>query len=105
MKNTCQLLGILLLLVLVTCSLPTGFDRIDGPIVADARISIARNDITPVLKWIGKAGDAALKPVLESTLCLRQMGGAEEERADRPFFGTLIPLDSTSGDCSGFIVV
>jgi len=71
-------------------------DHIDGPVVADARIAIEQNDITPVLKWIDKEDEAELKAVFEKTMRVRRAGGETQELADRLFFETLVRLHRAS---------
>ena len=40
-------------------------DTLDGPVVGSARVALAKNDITPVLKWVGKDAEAEVTTASE----------------------------------------
>jgi hypothetical protein len=96
MKRKLLFLIPLIAVLFVTNNVSAHCDHIDGPVVADARIALDRNDITPVLKWIYKADEAELTAVFEKTMRVRKAGGETQELADRMFFETLVRLHRAS---------
>jgi hypothetical protein len=96
MRRTVSIITALTIIFVITNNAFAHCDHIDGPVVADARIAIGQNDITPVLKWIEKEDEAELKAVFEKTMRVRQPGGETQELADRLFFETLVRLHRAS---------
>jgi hypothetical protein len=96
MRRTVSIITALTIIFVITNNAFAHCDHIDGPVVADARIAIGQNDITPVLKWIEKEDEAELNAVFEKTMRVRQPGGETQELADRLFFETLVRLHRAS---------
>jgi hypothetical protein len=96
MRRTVSIITALTIIFVITNNAFAHCDHIDGPVVADARIAIGQNDITPVLKWIEKEDEAELRAVFEKTMRVRQSGGETQELADRLFFETLVRLHRAS---------
>jgi tRNA isopentenyl-2-thiomethyl-A-37 hydroxylase MiaE len=67
-------------------------DTLDGPIIVDAKIALAKADITPVLKWVKQASEAELKILFDHTLKVRALGEEAKYLADMYFFETLVRL-------------
>ncbi|MFW6161287.1 MAG: DUF6448 family protein [Planctomycetota bacterium] len=71
-------------------------DTLDGPVVADARRALQREGVTPVLKWVAKDDEAAIRTAFRKTLTVRAKGPAAQELADRYFFETLVRVHRAS---------
>lgn len=67
-------------------------DTLDGPVVADARVALAEEDITPVLKWLQARDEKKLREVFARTLAVRKLDSEARELADTYFFETLVRL-------------
>jgi hypothetical protein len=67
-------------------------DTLDGPVVIEARAALDRGEVTPLLKWVGKAHEAEIKAAFGQALAVRAKGPEAKELADRYFFETLVRL-------------
>ncbi|GAB6191345.1 DUF6448 family protein [Desulfocastanea catecholica] len=67
-------------------------DTLDGPVVADARQALQTGDVSPVLKWVSKDQEGAIKAVYKHTLAVRQLGDEAKTLADAYFFETLVRI-------------
>ena len=67
-------------------------DTLDGPVVTAARAALDSGNITPVLKWVHKPDEAAIKEAFEKTLSVRKLSPATRQLADMYFFETLVRL-------------
>jgi UDP-2,3-diacylglucosamine pyrophosphatase LpxH len=67
-------------------------DTLDGPVVVDARVALAEEDITPVLKWLQARDEKELREVFARTLAVRKLDPEARELADTYFFETLVRL-------------
>jgi hypothetical protein len=67
-------------------------DSLDGPVVQDARLALAKGDVTPVLKWVGAQHEAAIRDAFKATLAVRSQGDEAKTLADRYFFETLVRI-------------
>jgi len=67
-------------------------DTMDGPVVADAKIALDKQDVTPVLKWVNKDGEAEVKAAFDKTVVVRAKGADARELADRFFFETVVRI-------------
>lgn len=65
-------------------------DGLDGPVVKAARAALAAGDVTPVLKWVRKDEETAIRGAFKRTLVVRGKGPEAKELADRFFFETLV---------------
>jgi hypothetical protein len=63
-----------------------------GPVVQAARVALERNDVTPVLRWVKKDGEAEVKAAFAKTLTVRAKGVEARELADQFFFETLVRI-------------
>ena len=85
---------VLTVLVMGTAALPrvasAHCDTLDGPVVADARLALDKGDVTPVLRWVKKDGEAEVTAAFQKTLRVHASGGDARELADRWFFETLV---------------
>ncbi len=67
-------------------------DTLDGPVVADARLALARGDVTPVLKWVKPDDEAAIRDAFGQAMAVRPLGAEAQALADRYFFETLVRI-------------
>lgn len=67
-------------------------DTLDGPVVATARVALARGDITPLLKWVRHADEQEIQEAFKKTLAVRKQGNEAQELADMYFFETLVRI-------------
>lgn len=67
-------------------------DTLNGPVVQDARAALAKGDVTPVLKWVTKENESAVREAFAKTSVVRQQSPAAAELADQYFFETLVRL-------------
>lgn len=65
-------------------------DTLDGPVVADARIALAKEDVTPVLKWLQAEDEQEVRDIFTKTLAVRKLDPEAQELADTYFFETLV---------------
>lgn len=71
-------------------------DTLDGPVVADARAALARGDVTPVLKWVRKGDEEAVREAFAKTLKVRALGPEAQDLADFHFFETVVRIHRAS---------
>ena len=65
-------------------------DTMDGPVVQAAKVALERKDVTPVLRWVKKDGEAEVKAAFAKSLAVRTKGVEARELADQYFFETLV---------------
>ncbi|MDT8443908.1 MAG: DUF6448 family protein [Desulfuromonadales bacterium] len=65
-------------------------DTLDGPVVADARIALAKEDVTPVLKWLQAEDEQEVRELFTKTLAVRKLDPKAQELVDTYFFETLV---------------
>jgi len=71
-------------------------DTLDGPVVADANAALAKGDVAPVLKWVRKGDEAAIREAFARTLKVRALGAEARELADFHFFETVVRVHRES---------
>ncbi len=71
-------------------------DTLDGPVVNDARTALSAGDVTPVLKWIAPADEAAIRAVFDHVLKVRKNGESARSLADMYFFETVVRVHRAS---------
>lgn len=71
-------------------------DTMNGPVVTDARRSLATGDVTPVLKWIAAADEDEVVAAFARVLEVRTESDAARELADFYFFETVVRLHRQS---------
>ena len=67
-------------------------DTLDGPVVAAAKASLDKGDVTPVLKWVRREGESEVVKAFANTLAVRKMGPEAKELADMYFFETVVRI-------------
>ncbi len=67
-------------------------DTLNGPVVAAAKVALAKGDITPVLKWIKPENEAEVRQAFQKALAVRSKGAEARDMADTYFFETLVRI-------------
>ncbi len=65
-------------------------DTLSGPVVRDARLALAKGNVTPVLKWVKPEAEAEIRTAFRKTIAARVTGGEAQDVADTWFFETLV---------------
>lgn len=82
------------LIVLAAWLVPAGAgahcDTLDGPVVTTARAALEKGDVTPVLKWVRREDEPAIREMFKKTLAVRSKGPEARELADTYFFETVV---------------
>jgi hypothetical protein len=86
----------LALSLLIAPALFAHCDWIKGPVVADARTALDKNDLTPVLRWIAPKDEAEIRNAFTRTMAARSKGDAAREIADQWFFETVVRVHRAS---------
>ena len=71
-------------------------DAVDGPVVVEARAALDKGDVTPLLKWVTVADEAAIRAAFDKTIAVRAKGGDAKGLADDYFFETLVRIHRAS---------
>ncbi len=94
-RGTCIHLVVLLLsglLFVIPVRAYAHCDTMEGPVVSTARMALEKGDVTPVLKWVRKEHENAIRDQFKETLAARKQGKESKELADRYFFETLVRI-------------
>jgi hypothetical protein len=67
-------------------------DTADGPVVAAAKVALAKGDITPVLKWVRPAAESEIRSAFARALAVRGKGPEAQALADQYFFENLVRI-------------
>jgi len=67
-------------------------DTLDGPVAVEAKAALEKNDVTPLLKWVTPANEAAIKEAFAHTQQVRKLSPQARELADMYFLETLVRL-------------
>jgi hypothetical protein len=67
-------------------------DTLSGPVIADAKRALERNDVTPALKWVRPTDEGEIREAFARTLKARNASPAAKEVADLYFFETLVRI-------------
>lgn len=97
--RTTAFLPALMLVALVSSPAAAHCDSMSGPVVKDAQVALAEGKIDPVLKWVGKDDEAAIRDAFKMTLVVRGESEAARTVADQYFFETLVRIHrATEGE-------
>jgi len=86
---------IVLLLILSTNVTFAHCDTMDGPLIKDARLAIAQNNINYTLKWVSSKNEAEIKDAFKLMMKVRETGPEGKELAEKYFFETLVRIHRT----------
>lgn len=67
-------------------------DTMDGPVVADARKAIEKNNVNYVLKWVQPAGEKEIKEAFSLMNKVRPLSPEARELSEKYFFETVVRL-------------
>jgi hypothetical protein len=67
-------------------------DSLDGPVLVEAKVALAKGDVTPLLKWVPKDHEAEIRNVFTQVVAVRKKGKDVSALADRFFFETLVRI-------------
>lgn len=67
-------------------------DTADGPVVAAAKVALAKGDVTPVLKWVKPEAEPEIKAAFARALAVRGKGPEAQMLADEYFFENLVRI-------------
>jgi hypothetical protein len=84
-------------LVLVTIALGARVtfahcDTAAGPVIPEAKAALEKGDVTPILKWVAKDGEAEIKTAFAKAVAARAKGPEAMEVADQYFLETLVRI-------------
>lgn len=97
LRGTVLALGVAAALNLAAISTASAHcDSMDGPVIGEAQIALRDGDISPVLKWVPAADEAAIKQAFEEAREVRGLGPAAQRLADQHFFETLVRVHRAS---------
>jgi len=65
-------------------------DTLGGPVIIDAKVALAKGDVTPALKWVKPAAEKEIREAFQKTLAVRGNSPEATELADLYFFETLV---------------
>ena len=82
----------LALALLAPASATAHCDGMDGPVVKAAQKALASGDVNPVLIWVQKQDEQAIRQAFAQALEVRKLGGEAKELADTYFFETLVRM-------------
>lgn len=86
---------------LMPCVALAHCDSLDGPVVQDARVALAKGDPTLVLKWVRKEDEGQVREAFREAIAVRAKGDEARALADRHFFETLVRIHR-AGEGEGF---
>lgn len=84
--------GLFLAAALAASSAFAHCDTAAGPVIPEAKAALAAGDVTPVLKWIQPADEAAIKSAFAKAVAVRGQSPEAQELADQYFLETLVRL-------------
>lgn len=94
MKNIIRWIVVSSLMVVVASPvvLNAHCDTREGPVVLAAQEALKNGAVTPVLKWVKAADEAAIRAAFEKTVAVRKQSKEAAELADTWFFETLVRI-------------
>ena len=69
-------------------------DTMAGPVIQDARKALETRDVTPVLKWVRKKDEQAVKTAFDKAVAAK--GKKNHESLEQEFFETLVKIHRAS---------
>ena len=83
---------IVLLLILSTNVTFAHCDTMDGPLIKDARLAIAQNNVNYVLKWVSSENETEIRDAFKLMMKVRETSQEGKELAEKNFFETLVRI-------------
>lgn len=94
--NTPAAAALAFTLMLIGVPVHAHCDKVNGPVVSEARDAIEAGDVTKVLKWVPAEGEAEVREAFERTLAVRGESREARDLADRYFFETVVRVHRAS---------
>lgn len=88
-------LFVLLLASIFSGTLYAHCDTMDGPVVADAKKALSRNNVNYVLKWVSPEYENELTEAFSLVMKVRMLSADSKKLADQYFFETVVRLHRT----------
>lgn len=85
-------LGLFLAVIASPVALWAHCDTLEGPVISTAREALAKGDVTPVLKWVKAADEAAIRAAFDKTAAVRKQSAEAAALVDTWFFETLVRI-------------
>jgi len=85
-------LSVLVSLLVLPASVLAHCDGLDGPVVSAAKRALEIGNVNPVLIWVQKKDEAAIKDAFQRTLIVRRLDSKAKDFADMYFFETLVRI-------------
>jgi hypothetical protein len=86
---------ILLLLIFSTNVAFAHCDTMDGPLIKDARLAIAQNNVNYVLKWVRPENESAIKDAFKLVMKVHELSPEAKELSEKYFFETVVRIHRT----------
>ena len=67
-------------------------DTLDGPVIADARTALDKEDVATVLKWVRLEDEKEIREAFSNTLAVRKLNSEAQNLADMYFFEKLVRI-------------
>ena len=85
-------LGLVISIFLLPQASSAHCDTMNGPVVITAQAALEKGEVTPVLKWVKKEDEQAIRDAFQQTMTVRSKGPEAKALADRYFFETLVRI-------------
>jgi len=85
-------LGLFLAVIASPTVLRAHCDTLEGPVISTAREALDKGNVTPVLKWVKAADEAAVRAAFDKTAAVRKQSPEAAALADTWFFETLVRI-------------
>jgi len=79
-------------LLFVPTTVSAHCDTYAGPVITEAKQALEKGDVTPLLKWVKKDGEAQIRDAFKKAVTVRAKGPEAKELADQYFFETLVRI-------------
>ena len=85
-------LFILSMLILSTNVTFAHCDTMDGPLIADARKALGKNNVNYVLKWVSAANESEIRDIFNLVMKVKGLSPEAKELSEKYFFDTLVRI-------------
>ena len=85
-------LFILSMLILSTNETFAHCDTMDGPLIADARKALGKNNVNYVLKWVSAANESEIRDAFNLVMKVKGLSPEAKELSEKYFFDTLVRI-------------
>ena len=85
-------LFILSMLILSTNVTFAHYDTMDGPLIADARKALGKNNVNYVLKWVSTANESEIRDAFNLVMKVKGLSPEAKELSEKYFFDILVRI-------------